>query len=61
MIGIAFEILENDEFLPKDYKRVTGHIIFDIKMDFTRKFRWALDVHKTPSLEGSTHAGVVSR
>ena len=36
-IGIAFEILEDDEFVPKNCKRVTGHAIFDVKMDFTRK------------------------
>ena len=40
---------------------VTGHIIFDVKMDFTRKARWVLDEHKTPDPDGSTYAGVVSR
>ena len=30
-IGIAFEILEDDEFMPKNYKRVTDHIIFYAK------------------------------
>ena len=30
-IGIAFEILEEDEFVPKDYKSVTCHMIFDAK------------------------------
>ena len=60
-IGIAFEILEDDEFVPKNHKRVTGHTIFDVKMDFTRKARWVLDGHKTPHPEGSTHFGVVVR
>ena len=36
-------------------------MIFDVKMDFTRKARWVLDGHKTPSVAGSTYAGVVSR
>ena len=30
-------------------------------MDFTCKARWVLDGHKTPDMEGSTYAGVVSR
>jgi hypothetical protein len=30
-------------------------------MDFTRKARWVLDGHKTPSPIGSTYAGVVSK
>ena len=36
-------------------------MIFDVKMDFTRKARFVLDGHKTPSPLGSTYAGVVSR
>jgi len=60
-IGIAFEILENDMKTPAGWNMVTGHIIFDVKMDFTRKARWVLDGHKTPDPVGSTYAGVVSR
>jgi hypothetical protein len=40
---------------------VTGHLVWDVKMDFTRKARWVLDGHKTPTPIGSTYAGVVSR
>jgi hypothetical protein len=40
---------------------VTGHLVWDVKMDFTRKARWVLDGHLTPSPIGSTYAGVVSR
>ena len=35
--------------------------MFDMKMDFTHKGRWVLNRHKTPSLEGSTYAGVASQ
>ena len=35
--------------------------MFDIKMDFTRKARWALDGNRQLSPEVSTYAGVVSR
>ena len=45
-VGVAFDILEKDDPLPIGYKKATGHIIFDVKMDFTRKARWVLDGHK---------------
>ena len=60
-IGVAFQILENDEHVPVGWKKATGHMIFDVKMDFTRKARWVLDGHKCADPEGSTYAGVVSR
>ena len=59
--GVAFEILEKDEKMPKGWSKVTGHGIWDMKINFTRKFRWALDGHKCVDPFGSTHAGVVSR
>jgi hypothetical protein len=60
-VGVAFEILEPDEALSVTWHKVTGHIIFDVKMDFTQKARWVLDGHKCPDPSGSTYAGVVSR
>ena len=60
-VGIAFEVLNNEKRAPPGWRKVTGHIIFDVKMDFTRKARWVLDGHKTPPVTGSTYAGVVSR
>ena len=60
-VGIAFDILEDDEHLPVGYKKASGHIIFDVKMDFTRKARWVLDGHKCEKPDISTYAGVVSR
>ena len=44
-VGIAFNILEPDQNLPVGYTKSTGHLIFDVKMDFTRKTRWVLDGH----------------
>eukprot|EP00957_Ditylum_brightwellii_P000108 7827-Ditylum_brightwellii.AAC.1 len=55
-IGIAFEILENDMTTPTGWNMVTGHIIFDVKMDFMRRARWVLDGYKTPDPVGSTYA-----
>lgn len=60
-VGIAFQILENQESVPVGWQKVTGHLVFDVKMDFTRKARWVLDGHRTPDPVGSTFAGVVSR
>ena len=45
----------------RGWRKVTGHLIFDMKMDFTRKDRWVLDGYKTPDTIGSNHFGVVSR
>lgn len=60
-VGIAFEVLDHGQSEPVGWSKVTGHIIFDVKMDFTRKARWVIDGHKSPNPIGSTYAGVVSR
>ena len=36
-------------------------MVFDVKMDFTRKARWVKDGHRTVDPDQSTFAGVVSR
>ncbi len=59
--GIAFEVLEDGKLPPPGWRQVTGHMVFDVKMDFTRKARWVLDGHRTPAVDGCTYAGVVSR
>ena len=60
-VGVAFEILDEGAHAPHGWKQVTGHLVWDVKMDFTRKARWVLDGHKTPDPIGSTYAGMVSR
>ena len=60
-IVVAFEILEDEKTAPAGYTKVSGHLIWSVKMDFTRKARWVLDGHKTPDPVGSKYAGVVSR
>jgi hypothetical protein len=42
----AFEFWNNDK-IPLGYKKVDCHIIFDIKIDLTRKFRLLVDGHQT--------------
>jgi hypothetical protein len=60
-IGVAFEVLPEGKIAPPKWKKVSGHLVWNLKMDFTRKARWLLDGHKTPNPIGSTYAGVVSR
>eukprot|EP00957_Ditylum_brightwellii_P059420 4511244-Ditylum_brightwellii.AAC.1 len=60
-VSIAFEVYEEGKSAPTGWKKVTGHLVWDAKMDFTRKAQWVLDGHKTFNPIGSTYAGVVSR
>ena len=60
-VGVAFRILDDHEKLPVGYTPSSGHLIWDLKIDFTRKARWVKDGHKTPDLEDNKYAGVVSR
>ena len=59
--GVAFEVLPEEQRPPVRWSKVTGHLILDVKMGFTRKAIWVLDGHKNPDPVGSTYAGVVSR
>ena len=60
-LGIAFGLLENRKVTPISWKKVTGHLVYDFKMGFTRKSRWVLGRHKTLNAIGSTYSQVVSR
>ena len=60
-VGVAFEIFDNDPSMPVGYTKESGHLVYNLKMDFTRKARWVLDGHKTSDPIKSTYAGVVSR
>ena len=60
-VRVAFEILDEGAHAPHGWKQVTGHLVWDVKMDFTRKARWVLNGHRTPDPIGSTYAGVVLR
>ena len=60
-VGIAFDILHEDKTAPVGWSKESGHLVFDVKMDFSRKARWVLDGHRSADPIGSTYAGVVSR
>ena len=59
-VGVAFEILPNGQKAPVGWSKASGHLIFDVKMDFTRKARWVKDGRRTPNPTTSTYADVVS-
>ena len=60
-VRVAFEILDEGAHAPHGWKQVARHLVWDVKIDFTRKARWVLDGHKTLNPIGSTYACVVSR
>ena len=57
---MAFEIIGDDYHLPLGCTKSSGHLIFDINMDFTRKAIWVKDGHCTTYPKTSKYAGVVS-
>ena len=59
--SIDFELLEQVFKAPPGWKPSSGHIIYDVKMDFTQNPRWVKDGHNTPDPSTSNCAGVVSR
>ena len=59
--GFAFEMINKDKSAPVGWSKESGHLIFNVKMDFTRKAIWVLDGHGSTDPVGSTYAGLVSR
>ena len=57
----AFKFLDEGAAQPVGYTAIRGHIIFDVKMDFTRKARFVADGHLTDPPSSVTYASVVSR
>jgi Reverse transcriptase (RNA-dependent DNA polymerase) len=57
----VIEILPEGSRAPVGYTQVPCHVIFDIKMDFTRKARFVAGRHVTEPPSTVTYASVVSR
>ena len=57
----CMKILEEGSSTPIGYQTIPCHIVFDVKMDFTRKARYVAGGHKTSEPEAPTYASVVSR
>ena len=58
---IAFRLLERGESPPRGYKEITCHLIFDLKLDMTRKARYVAGGHLTTVPTYMTYSSVVSR
>jgi hypothetical protein len=52
-VCVAFEVLGPNAKAPPGWHKALGHILFDIKMDFTWKAQWVKNGHKTP--DSTTH------
>jgi hypothetical protein len=57
----AFKFLEDGELIPIGYQWIHCHMIFDAKMDFTRKARFVAGGHMTDPPSTLTYSSVVSR
>ena len=59
-LSVSFEILPTGVSVPVGWKKSSGHLIWYVKMDFTRKSRSVKDGHRTPDPKELNYAGVVS-
>lgn len=59
--NVAFQVREEGEDAPVGWSKITCHLIFDVKMDLTRKARYVAGGHLTEVDASSTYASVVSR
>ena len=57
----AFTFLEQDKKVPIGYQHIDCHMIFNVKMDFTRKARFVAGGHMTEAPASLTYSSVVSR
>ena len=60
-VKIAFDIKEEGAKPPPGHKRIPLHMVFDVKMDFTRKARLVAGGHVTDATDNMTYSSVVSR
>ena len=58
---VAFKLMGKEEKPPPGHKHITCHLIFDVKMDLTRKARYVAGGHLTDPPSSLTYASVVTR
>ena len=54
----TFRVLEPGELLPPGYKRITYHLVFDVKFDGRRKCRLVAGGHRTDPPKEDIFSGV---
>lgn len=60
-VRIAFNVLKRGDNAPPGYKKIPLSMIFDIKLDFTKKARLVAGGHRTDPPTSMTYSSVVSR
>ena len=60
-VEVAFRFLDDGSRVPIGFKKITCHLIFDIKFDLTRKARYVGGGHLTSVPASMTYSSVVSR
>ena len=58
---VAFDLLERNQPVPVGWKKITCHLVFDVKYDGRRKARYVAGGHLTDPPKSLTYASVVSR
>ena len=56
----VIDLIDGTRFPPR-FTKSSGHLVFDVKMDFTLKARWVKDGYLSPEPIDSNFDGVVSR
>ena len=57
---VSLNSIDRDNHAPVGYKEIKCHLIFDVKMDLTRKARYVAEGHITNPTLSKTYASVVS-
>jgi len=60
-IRVAFKPLEDHENSPIGYTEIDCHMVFDVKMDYTRTFGLVAGGHVTDPIDVSPYSSAVSR
>ena len=60
-VRVAFDILNPNKSATIGWKAFRDHLVYDIRMDFTRNDKRMKNGHKTSELDQSTYAGVILR
>ena len=58
-VGVAFTILTSGDKAPLGWTKSSNHIVFGVKMDFTRKAMWVKGFHCIPDPTTSIYSGVL--
>jgi len=59
---VAFQLVEDGDTIPVGSKLIPYHIIFDVKIDLTRKARFVVGGHRNPSVKPhASYSSVASR